>query len=69
MKFIGNICWLLLGGILVALMYWLAGLIMCITIIGIPFGVQLFKFGTFSFGRLDMNCAIRQAKRVAYPRL
>ena len=48
MKFIGNIFWLLLGGILVALLYWLAGLILCITIIGIPFGVQLCKFGTFA---------------------
>lgn len=48
MKFIGNIIWLLLGGILVAMMYWFAGLLMCFTIIGIPFGVQLFKFGTFA---------------------
>ena len=48
MKFLGNLLWLLLGGILVALMYWLCGLLMCITIVGIPFGVQLFKFGTFA---------------------
>ena len=48
MKSLGNILWLLLGGILIALLYYLVGLVMCVSIIGIPFGVQLFKFGTFS---------------------
>lgn len=48
MNFLGNLVWLIMGGLLTALMYWTAGLIMCITIIGIPFGVQLFKIGTLS---------------------
>jgi len=48
MRFIGNILWLLLGGIVIALIYFLVGILMCITIIGIPFGLQLFKFGTYS---------------------
>ena len=48
MRFIGNILWLLLGGILVAIIYYLVGLLMCITIIGIPFGVQLFKLGIYA---------------------
>ena len=48
MNFLGNLIWLIMGGLLTALMYWTAGLIMCITIIGIPFGVQLFKIGTLS---------------------
>ena len=48
MKLLGNLVWLICGGFITALMYWLAGLIMCITIIGIPFGVQLFKIGTLS---------------------
>ena len=37
-----------MGGLLTALMYWIAGLLMCITIIGIPFGVQLLKIGSLS---------------------
>ena len=37
MNFLGNLVWLIMGGLLTALMYWTAGLIMCITIIGIPF--------------------------------
>ncbi len=48
MNFIGNILWLLFGGIVVALIYYFVGLIMCVTIIGIPFGVQLFKLGTYA---------------------
>lgn len=48
MNFLGNLVWLIMGGLLTALMYWTAGLIMCLTIIGIPFGVQLFKIGTLS---------------------
>ena len=54
MNFLGNLVWLFLGGLLTALMYWFAGLLMCITVIGIPFGVQLFKIGVLSlwpFGR------------------
>ena len=48
MKFIGNILWLILGGLLVSLYYFIAGLVFCITIIGIPFGLQLFKMGVFA---------------------
>lgn len=54
MKFIGNILWLLLGGILVSLYYALIGILFCITIIGIPFGMQLFKMAglaLYPFGR------------------
>lgn len=48
MKFLGNILWLVLGGLLVAVYYWIVGLVTCITIIGIPFGIQLMKIGTFA---------------------
>ena len=43
MKFIGNILWLLLGGLIISIYYALTGLLFCLTIIGIPFGMQLFK--------------------------
>ncbi len=54
MNALGNILWLILGGILVALMYYAAGILLCITIIGIPFGVQHFRlalFSIFPFGK------------------
>ena len=43
MKFIGNIIWAVCGGFLISLYYVIIGLALCITIIGIPFGMQLFK--------------------------
>ena len=48
MKFIGNILWLLLGGILISFYYAVIGLLFCLTIIGIPFGIQLFKIAGFA---------------------
>lgn len=54
MSTIGNILWIILGGALVAIYYFLAGIVFCITIIGIPFGLQLFKMAGFAlwpFGR------------------
>lgn len=47
MRFIGNIIWLLFGGIISAIAWSIAGLILCITIIGIPFGIQCFKISMF----------------------
>ena len=44
MSFVGNILWVLLGGgIFLFLEYLFAGLVLCLTIIGIPFGVQCMK--------------------------
>ena len=48
MKFIGNIIWMVLGGLLISLYYAIMGLLFCITIIGIPFGMQLFKMAGFA---------------------
>ena len=48
MNTFGNILWLILGGLIIAVIYYIVGLLMCITIVGIPFGVQLFKLGTYS---------------------
>ena len=40
---LGNLIWFFCGGILQGLSWTLAGLLWCITIIGIPFGLQCFK--------------------------
>jgi uncharacterized membrane protein YccF (DUF307 family) len=50
-----NIVWFVLAGLWLALAYGIAGLILCITIIGIPFGVQSFKLAGYAlwpFGRV-----------------
>jgi uncharacterized membrane protein YccF (DUF307 family) len=49
-----NVIWLLFGGIWIALTHALLGLVLCITIIGIPFGIQHFKLTSLAltpFGR------------------
>jgi len=54
MKFLGNILWLIMGGLLVSLYYALMGILFCITVIGIPFGLQLIKMAGLAlwpFGR------------------
>ena len=47
MNLIGNLIWLLLGGILAAIVWFIAGCLLCITGIGIPFGLQCFKIALF----------------------
>jgi uncharacterized membrane protein YccF (DUF307 family) len=54
MRVVLNILWLLLAGLWLAIAYVIAGVVMCITIIGIPFGVQAFKLAAYAlwpFGR------------------
>lgn len=48
MKTIGNIIWFVFAGLWLALGYAVAGLVACITIIGIPFGIQAFKLAGFA---------------------
>lgn len=43
MSAIGNVIWFLLGGFLIFLGYLLGGVLLCLTIVGIPFGIQSFK--------------------------
>lgn len=57
MNVLGNILWLLFGGLMIALEYIISGFLMCITIIGIPFGIQSFKLAAFAlwpFGKTTM---------------
>lgn len=54
MAFLGNLIWIICGGLFMSLGYLLLGLLYCITIIGIPVGVQLFKLAGLAlcpFGR------------------
>ncbi len=48
MKTIGNIIWLIFGGFMIAIEYFIASLAMMVTIIGIPFGLQSIKLGVLS---------------------
>ncbi len=56
---LGNILWILLGGGLVLFLeYLLAGVVLCLTVIGIPFGVQCIKLSMLAllpFGKEDYS--------------
>lgn len=49
MTLLGNIIWLIFGGFIAGLGYIVGGLVMCLTIVGIPFGVQNIKLGLATF--------------------
>lgn len=44
MNCLGNLLWLVFGGLISGMSWFLAGCLWCITIVGIPVGVQCFKF-------------------------
>ena len=46
---LGNMIWILCGGILQALAWFIMGILWCITIVGIPIGRQCFKFASLAF--------------------
>ncbi|MDQ1009027.1 uncharacterized membrane protein YccF (DUF307 family) [Streptomyces sp. V4I23] len=48
MKTILNVIWLILSGFWLFLGYLAAGVILCITIIGIPFGLASFRIGVYA---------------------
>jgi uncharacterized membrane protein YccF (DUF307 family) len=49
MRAILNFLWFVLGGALMGLAWWLAGIVAYVTIIGIPWGKACFVMGQFSF--------------------
>lgn len=49
MSLLGNIVWLIFGGFLSGLGYIIGGLGLCLTIVGIPFGLQSIKLGVATF--------------------
>ncbi len=54
MRLLGNIIWFVFGGLIAALLWVILGILLSITIIGIPLGLQCFKFASlvlFPFGR------------------
>lgn len=48
MSIIGNLIWLIFGGIIICIEYLIAGFVMLLTIIGIPWGLQCFKLAALA---------------------
>ena len=54
MNVVGNLVWLIFGGIIIAIEYFIGSIILMITIIGIPYGLQTLKMASLAiwpFGR------------------
>lgn len=49
MRALGNLLWLLFGGLVMGLCWWLLGLLAFATIVGIPWGRACFVIGQFTF--------------------
>lgn len=61
MSAIGNLLWIILGGFIIFLAYLFGSLILCITIVGIPFGIQTFKLAVLSL--MPFGKEVRQGER------
>lgn len=61
MSLMGNILWLIFGGFVVGTMYIVGGLLLCLSIIGIPLGMQSIRIGMATFAPFGKE--ITEAKR------
>ncbi|MDE1192320.1 MAG: YccF domain-containing protein [Arachidicoccus sp.] len=55
MNLIGNLIWIIFGGFIVFVEYMVGGIILCATIVGIPFGIQCFKIGVASLAPFGLK--------------
>jgi uncharacterized membrane protein YccF (DUF307 family) len=60
MSLLGNVIWLIFGGLLAGLGYIVGGLLLCLTIVGIPFGVQSIKLGMATFAPFGKEVVERE---------
>ena len=61
MALLGNLIWFVFGGVVMGLLWWLAGLLCCLIIIGIPWAKACFVIGTFSFFPFGKDVVSRKA--------
>ena len=59
LRFLANLLWLILGGLILGLLWTVLGILLCITIVGFPLGAQCFKMARLSFApygkSVDLN--------------
>lgn len=60
MNTLGNLIWLLFGGIFIAIEYFVSSLLLMATIIGIPFGIQTFKLGLLALWPFGKDTRVRE---------
>ncbi len=63
MSVLGNIIWLGFGGFFMALEYFVSGFLLCCTIIGIPFGLLVFKIGLVALLPFSQTTVVEEGSR------
>jgi len=58
---IGNVLWFILGGWYLALGHLITGVVLCITVIGIPFGIASFKMAAAALRPMGRDVVRRHA--------
>jgi uncharacterized membrane protein YccF (DUF307 family) len=64
MRLIGNIIWFIFGGLFSGLMWLLLGALLCVTIIGIPLGIQCFKVAKLSFAPFGKKVNVHPERHI-----
>lgn len=60
MSFLGNLIWLLFGGLMIAIEYLITSVFLMITIVGIPFGLQTLKLASLAFWPFGRESVVTQ---------
>lgn len=55
MNCLGNIIWIIFGGFFAGIGYIIGGILLCVTVVGYPFGVQAIKLGISIFAPFGLN--------------
>lgn len=61
MRTLGNILWFFMGGLVMGLGWWAAGLLCALTIVGLPWAKACFVFGQFAFWPFGKEAVSRDA--------
>ena len=64
MSLFGNLIWIIFGGLEVSLEYAVAGIVACVSIVGIPFGLQLFKLAVLSLVPFGQHVQQTQPRQI-----
>jgi uncharacterized membrane protein YccF (DUF307 family) len=62
-SFLGNVLWFILAGLWLAIAQIVTGILLCLTIIGIPFGIASFKMAVLAIAPLGKEVVPRDALR------
>ena len=69
MSLIGNLIWLVFGGLIAGVIYILGGALLCLTVVGIPFGLQAIHLGVATlapFGKTVVTTENQSALKILF---